>query len=90
MHFHINLTQLSDFLCVSFNAFDSQVLSYTPFHFSFTVPLKRAMPDSKWNLLNLYLFDYVEDIVIFLAWKLLSLTISLTVSVARNLYVTFI
>ena len=29
-----------DVLYVSFNAWDSQVLSYTPFHFSFTVPLK--------------------------------------------------
>jgi len=28
-----------DVLYVSFNAWDSQVSSYTPFHFSFTVPL---------------------------------------------------
>ena len=29
-----------DVLYVSFNAWDSQVSSYTPFHFSFTVPLR--------------------------------------------------
>jgi len=33
--------QIDSFLYVSFNASDSQVLSYTPFHFSLTVPLIR-------------------------------------------------
>ena len=49
MNFRINLTQFYinflrqkrqiDVLYVSFNAWDSQVLFYTPFQFSFTVPL---------------------------------------------------
>ena len=50
MNFRINLTQFYlnfsrkehqiDVFYVSFNAWDSQVLSYTPFNFSFTVPLR--------------------------------------------------
>ena len=42
--FYINFSRQEhqiDVLYVSFNAWDSQVSSYTPFHFSFTVPLKR-------------------------------------------------
>ena len=43
--FNINFSrqehQIDSFLYVSFNASDSQVLSYTPFHFSLTVPLIR-------------------------------------------------
>ena len=40
--FYINFSRQEDqidVLYVSFNARDSQVSSYTPFHFSFTVPL---------------------------------------------------
>ena len=33
---------------VSFNAWDSQVSSYPPFHFSFTVPLSLSTPTSDW------------------------------------------
>ena len=50
MNFRINLTQFSiilsrkehqiDVLYVSFNAWDSQVSSYTPFRFSFTDPFE--------------------------------------------------
>ena len=41
--FYINFSRKGhqiNVLYVSFNAWDSQVSSYTPFHFSFTVPLK--------------------------------------------------
>ena len=51
MNFRKNLTQFYinfsrqehqiDVLYVSFNAWDSQVSFFTPFHFSFTFPLKR-------------------------------------------------
>ena len=55
MNFRINLTQFyihfsrqeyqTDVLNVSFNAWDSQVSSYTPFHFSFTPPLIEKFDD---------------------------------------------
>ena len=54
MKFRINLTQFYinfsrqehqiDILYVSFNSWDSQVSSYTPIPFSFTVPLLNFLP----------------------------------------------
>ena len=56
MNFCINLTQFYinfsrqehqiEVLYVSFNAWDSQVSSYTPFNFSFTVPLSYITLDN--------------------------------------------
>jgi len=62
MNFRINLTQFyvdflrqehqKDVLYVSFNAWDFQVSSYTPFHFSFTVdPFKDCWVMSKTGLI---------------------------------------
>ena len=42
-HFYVNFTRQEhqiDVLYVLINAWDSQVSSFTPFHFSFTVPLR--------------------------------------------------
>ena len=42
-HFYINFSRQEhqiDVLYVSFKTWDSQVSAYTPFHFSFTVPLR--------------------------------------------------
>ena len=63
--FYINFSRQEhpiDVLCILLNAWDSQVSSYTPFHFSFTVPLRRPpmfwiskMTPDKFSFLMLYL-----------------------------------
>ena len=63
MNFRINLTQFYinfsrqehqiDVLYVLFNAWDSQVSFYTPFHISFTVPLSKKMKENTYLLLRL-------------------------------------
>ena len=41
--FYTNFSKQEHQIDVSFNAWDSQVLSYTPFHFSFIVPLNQKI-----------------------------------------------
>ena len=53
IHFFIifsrNEHQVFAFIYVSFNAWDSQVSSYAPFYFSFTVPLKNEITHFIYN-----------------------------------------
>ena len=62
--FYINFSKQehqTDFLCVLFKTWDSQVSAYTPFHFSFTVPLNfilfffKQFDEVKFIFVNIYL-----------------------------------
>ena len=62
---------------------------YTPVH-EYRIN-QRTMPDSQWFLLNVYLINNVEDMVVFLAWKVFNFDFIIHCFTCRNvLVVTFV